>query len=215
MGTDIHAGIEYRKSPDSDWIALVFPNPYAGKWEGEPQLTPRLTLDRDYDMFAILGDVRNGFGFKPKPMSSQRGIPGDASDGVKQALSNQHSATWVTLEDILAYDWRQVIKQEGFVSAAEFERWDRLKERDPEPHEWCKGGNFKILSEKKMREYIKAQEQAGQSLDQSGHPYTKVQWQLSYAESGQQLWTKILPHMLPYGAKYGYENVRLVMDFDS
>ena len=45
--------------------------------------------------------------------------------------------------------------------------------------------------------------------------YTKVSWSQPYTETTIQMWTTILPPMLNLGRQYGYENVRLVMDFDS
>jgi hypothetical protein len=67
---------------------------------------------RDYDLFAILADVRNGYGFggfgsgeAVEPMSSGRGLPGDISPEAKtQACTGDHSATWVSLLEILNYD---------------------------------------------------------------------------------------------------------------
>jgi hypothetical protein len=45
--------------------------------------------------------------------------------------------------------------------------------------------------------------------------YCRVSWQETYSRAAIQLWTKILPQMLHLGQKFGDDNVRLVMNFDS
>ena len=60
MGCDIHPAIEYRQ--DGAWKAVLFPNKHFGKYEGEPEFTAKIDIGRDYDLFAILGNVRNGLG---------------------------------------------------------------------------------------------------------------------------------------------------------
>lgn len=185
-------------------------------------------------MFAILGDVRNGKAFAGivsgdgfDPMSSQRGIPEDVTAAVRDhALSNEHSATWVTLDEILAYDWRRTTAHYGIVSAKEFERWDRVKEWYPQPQEYSgdiMGPHIVKVDTDAMRQHVK--EVMGDRPFEGDHEaklkklnpnmYTRVSWVLTYAASGSQVWEKILPHMLPLGVAHGFENVRLVMDFDS
>ena len=45
--------------------------------------------------------------------------------------------------------------------------------------------------------------------------YTSIEWTVTYADAAKSIWTEVLPHMLLMGAKHGYGNVRMVMDFDS
>ena len=232
MGCDIHPAIEYKEN--GKWKAVLVPNPHFGKWEGEAEITASLDINRDYDLFAILGNVRNGNGFAGldtgdgfDPMSDDRGVPDDISDEAKAALSDEHSATWVTLAEILAYDWDRSTKHRGVVDAVEFASWEVMKEWRPAPQSYCGdvgGGMVRKVTNDEMRELVartlsgeRPRSAEGQKLlsDKLNHYYTKVEWEESYAESAKQLWTKILPKMLNLGRMYGFENVRLVMDFDS
>jgi hypothetical protein len=217
MGCDIRPAIEFKQ--DGKWQAILTKNKYFGKWDDAEEFTASIDVDRNYELFAILGDVRNSDGIRP--MSASRGIPEDISEEALEALSDEHSATWVTLAEILAYDWTRTATHSGWVNATEFERWDRVKEWDPEPSSYCGGGNFKRVSVEEMRELVHVatltQDRAKQAsnLEDIRHTMCRVEWELSYAQSGRQLWTKILPVMLKLGATHGHDNVRLVMDFDS
>lgn len=239
MGTDIHAGIEYQEN--GHWRALVFPNKYYGEYDDEPEHTARLNLNRDYQLFALLGDVRNSHGFagcdtgdRFDPITSNRGLPDDITSECKEtACTGDHSETWVGLQELLDFNWQQVATRRGIVDPIQFEKWDRLKSWRPQPDEWCgdvSGPQIVHISEDEMRAYVKGVvngargaewDQAIQRLKEEynfGSPMRRVAritWRLSYAECGKQLWTKILPHMLKLGKEHGYGNVRLVMNFDS
>jgi len=214
MGCDIHAAIEFRGS-DGKWAALMVPNKHFGRWDGEAEYTSRVDINRDYDLFAVLGNVRNGTGFAGCDMgdgfdsiSDRRGVPEDISDAAKEALSDEHSATWVTLAEILAFDWDRATKHRGWVSSTEFEKWDRMKEWNPAPKSYCGGGNFKKITVEEMREAVALKENLG-------HTCCQLEWEESYTASTTQMWTRILPKMLKLGCEHGFDNVRLVMDFDS
>lgn len=230
MGCDIHAAIEYLN--DGKWTALELPNKYFGKYGDEEKMTTRVDIDRDYDLFAILGNVRNGTAFAGcktgdgfDPMSDNRGTPDDASEGAIKALSNEHSPTWVTLAEILAYDWRRTSRHQGYADAKSFEEWDRMKEWNLAPPSYCgdvSGGRTEKITNAEMRifvgeiiqQYPGHRDVATKVLAESGK-YTLVEWTETYSEAGKQIWTAILPHMLALGTQYGHANVRLVMDFDS
>ena len=68
--------------------------------------------DRNYTLFAILADVRNWSSSNIDPIDRPRGLPKDVSHEVKMAREywdvNGHSASWLTLREILEYDgWEQ------------------------------------------------------------------------------------------------------------
>ncbi|HSC56455.1 MAG TPA: hypothetical protein VLC51_04600 [Nitrospira sp.] len=226
MGCDIHPAIEYKDA--NGWHAIMFPNRYyapGDKYEAE--FTARLDVNRDYNLFAVLGNVRNGYGFAGTPtgkgfvpMSDNRGVPDDISDEAKSALSGEHSATWVTLTEILAYDWDRFTTHTGTVNPATFAKWDRMREWNPVPDSWSggvSGRGVKYVSNDEMRQAIKDDPELandGGLFCKSGM-YTVIEWQNSYSDDCKQMWTKILPKMLNLGREHGYDNVRLVMDFDS
>lgn len=238
MGCDIHAAIEY-KNGDGKWHCVTGrPNKWFSEKEPESEENNRtrydLDLNRDYDMFAILGNVRNGSGFAGiktgegfLPISDCRGVPADSAPETLQALSNEHSATWVSLRELLEYDWTRGAVHYGVVDAVTFEKWDRVKEWNPQPDTWCgdvSGNGITHTDENTMRAKINdikkrhhgnwtAIDKAIQTELNGWH--CRIKWETDCADDGAQIWRKILPVMLPLGKDHGYDNVRLVMDFDS
>jgi hypothetical protein len=235
MGCDIHAAIEV--SDGNGWKAVKFPNPWYGKYKDErTKTTARLAFDRDYNAFAILADVRNGSGFAGidtgdgfQPMSVGRGLPEDITAAGKKVCSGDHSDTYVDFEEMQAYDWTQSTTHRGLVTAEVFEKWDRVKEYDPRPSQWCGdvgGSSVKIISEDDMRQRLKAFDKLLQGssrkeyvealekfLEQEANTYCKISWRETYAISAGELWTKWFPMMLALSQKH--ERVRMVMNFDS
>jgi hypothetical protein len=223
MGTDIHPAIEYRVNESSPWHAHMIPNPNAGRWAGEEEFTASIDIDRCYDLFSILGNVRNGYAFAGIPtgsgyipMSDCRGVPEDISPEAAKALSNGHSATWVTLQEILDYDWTQTTTHTGVISAAQYIEYQKYRKWKPTPRVYSggiSGGGTITVSEEVLIEKLKVKPVEDLKLY-----YVQLTWSDgtgSYAKDAIQLWTEILPIMLKYGKEYGYSNVRLVMDFDS
>jgi hypothetical protein len=73
---------------------------------------------RNYDLFAILADVRNGRGFAGSytgegfnPIADTKGVPDDMSDVLKEAYEywegDGHSHSWFTVKELTEYDWEQ------------------------------------------------------------------------------------------------------------
>jgi hypothetical protein len=131
MGTDIHGLVQQRRN---------------GVWVD----CPISAYDnRDYLVFAILANVRNGYGFagcyrhEPiKPIQNGRGLPSDLElDATGSHIRSDdmwmgdHSYGWVSLREMLEYDWKQTIKQGGVLSLAEFVAWDKKSE----PRSYCGG----------------------------------------------------------------------------
>lgn len=97
MGTDIHMYVERK---------------IAGSW----QLIESEDLGRNYALFAILADVRNGYGFggvqkhKPiEPINFPRGLPDDTSNEVREEHGvwdmDAYSCSYLTARELLAADW--------------------------------------------------------------------------------------------------------------
>lgn len=96
-------------------------------WEGESKAAQGHPIVRDgswlwdgrrYDLFAILADVRNGYGFAGiptgdgfNPISQPRGIPRDVTNEVRADYdeygSDAHSASYHSLRHLEEYDWGQ------------------------------------------------------------------------------------------------------------
>lgn len=201
MGCDIHAAIEFRRN---------------GHWEAIP-----LDLNRDYDMFAILANVRNGEGFAGcktasgfRSISDGRGLPEDISETAREAAWGDHSDTWVMLDEILQYDWTEKVTHYGVVNSIEFEEWDRMKRWVPAPKSYCDdvvGANVTKIEVEEMRQYVRRTPRE----DLSRNVYCRISWNETTAESGAQIWRKVLPLMLKLSREVGNDNVRMVMNFDS
>lgn len=135
MGCDIHIVAEVHKN---------------GVWELSDVQVPD---DRNYCTFAILADVRNGVGFAGvktggylPPISFPRGIPKDASSGVHAIWNDEvddfwlgdHSHSWLTLQELLAYPYEGDVTVCGMVSAEQAERFRATGET---PKTWCRWTN--------------------------------------------------------------------------
>lgn len=149
--------------------------------------------DRNYDVFAILGNVRNGTGFAGsvtssgfEPISDNRGIPDDISRGLRDYLVRtgydlidgkleynrddeeeddlyeemekepegywglgDHSWSWVTLDEIINYDWDRAVVKEGWVTPGQFQHF----REHGSPNGWCggvSGRNVEHISDTEM-----------------------------------------------------------------
>lgn len=129
MGTDIHIVAEVKRD---------------GKWHLSDVSVPR---DRNYDTFGILANVRNGFGFagvktgEPlTPISLPRGLPKDMSEALKEKLSpdsyflGDHSFSYITLKEMLEYDYNGLVAECGMVTHAAAEAF---RKEGKLPEEWC------------------------------------------------------------------------------
>ena len=133
MGTDIHMGME-KRGPDGVWhyCGAMRENPWYGKWRDEPRLRPVTDFfGRCYDLFAILADVRNGRGFAGvktgdgfNVIAEPKGLPGDVDLATLEALSGDHTPSWLTLGEIEAFDWEQVTFRTGLVDDVDKEHPD-------------------------------------------------------------------------------------------
>lgn len=89
MGCDIHLYVERRLA--SGWA----------------EVNREFNTDRNYTLFEMLADVRGGLGLPV--ISERRGIPSDASPGVRDIAeswsSDGHSHSHLSLRELNAYDW--------------------------------------------------------------------------------------------------------------
>ncbi len=237
MGCDIHLYAE-RKNETGQWES-------ADKWtpddcleEGE---APRLCIDykdrfysgRNYDLFSILANVRNGYGFAGVktgegfvPLAQPRGLPVDATELVKQDSDrwdcDGHSHSFCTVAELLAYDWTQVTKHCGWLTAAEYWDWNRFRRADGDgPKGYCggvSGPSVKHVTEDAMKEMLKpygANWQAEEEINKDEnlrHTYVQCEWELPYYKSATEFWGETIPRLLRLGKP---EDVRLVFWFDN
>jgi hypothetical protein len=110
MGADIHTYVEQRI--DGVWRHVDVAEPDFPGMEGDGVLGWR-----HYGMFGFLANVRN---YSHSPVIAEpRGLPDDVTEGIKETgdWQDAHSHSWLTLAELLAYDYDQVF-------------WDRRITRD-------------------------------------------------------------------------------------
>lgn len=118
MGTDIHVYIEQKTIKIdnpliTEWISVdewIY-NPYFEVKE----VRKRYWTDRNYLLFAVLANVRNLYNIQP--ISLPKGLPDDASPEVKNQSDEEngdaHTRSWLTLKELLQYDWQQTIEDDN------------------------------------------------------------------------------------------------------
>jgi hypothetical protein len=106
MGCDIHDIVQVRDEQ--------------GKWN---TVIDNFLDGRHYNLFAVIGDVRNYYDIKP--IASYRGIPWDVEWDEDSYQFGDHSQSWVTLEELLNYDWNQTVEVNCVISYSDFLKWDK------------------------------------------------------------------------------------------
>lgn len=192
MGTDIHLFCETRE-PDGPWVLtpIIWGCQYckeSGKMENHKDGKVELVecywchgtkqelgfSGRNYNLFSILADVRNGFGFAGiptgegfVPISKPRDLPEDMSDDLRRLVEHDdenifnefdkkygegwigdHSYSWITLAELLLNDWDQKTVHRGQVEPATWIEWKTSGSK--EPKQWSVGHfgkGIRVISE--------------------------------------------------------------------
>lgn len=236
MGCDIHLYVEKRVA--GKWVS-------ADKWIKSEDDPKRMRLsykdafyhDRNYDLFAILANVRNGHGFAGcktgdgfNPIAEPRGLPEDVCELVRAESDawdcDGHSHSYFTVAELMRYDWTQTVTKSGVVDAATFEKWRRMKEWVTEPENYSGGvggPSVKHVTPVEMDKLVtKAMEDAPQGQGNEGivkhlhaklHDiYTRVEWDQPYSERVSYFLSGVLPKLWRLGLP---DNVRIVFWFDN
>jgi hypothetical protein len=141
MGCDIHCYAEVKTNNNGKWkeehwakIGAIFKNEWS-KENNFPDdfyqpLTDKPIDCRNYDLFSLLANVRNGtWGEEIKPISQPRGLPHDVSYSIKE-LSEEfgedgHSHSYLYLEELENFDWKsRKIKHSAYVSKEQKEAYE-------------------------------------------------------------------------------------------
>lgn len=239
MGTDIHFYVERKNG--SGWKSCDVWEP--SEYEDDKNI---LTVpygkhfygDRNYDVFAMLANVRNGSGFAGcdtgdgfTPIALPRGLPDDLSPELRKEADAmlEHTPTWLTLKELMDYDWTQVTTKRGWVSGIEYERWTFCdRERGHGPASWSggiSGGGIEHVTEQEMQRRMEAIRKRfeGKPLpwrdqfvaavkQQLGSTYCVISWQIPYYRAASGFLGETLPRLWRLGTP---EDVRCVFWFDS
>lgn len=233
MGTDIHMFVE--RKIDGKWESINPPKPTVDKdairdlskvedlsrnWfyvKDEPKLAIEWNMYRHYDLFSILADVRNGHGVAGVktsdgfvPIAERRGLPGDMSPILQKTFEDwlEHSPTWLTLDEIISFNWDLVVVKTGVVNKEEY----KVFKETGAPTEWCggvSGGNVEHISNSLMDIYLE-----NGFPESSKDYYTSISWTKKYREIVGYFIDDIVP-FIQKCCNVPPEDIRLVMHFDS
>ena len=220
MGTDIHMIAEVRK----DGVWHTFLDDIFVKWEGTQfERQTCIPYDgRNYGLFAILADVRNGVGFagfrtgeKFNPISKPKGYPEDIAKESYGFLGDEwrhHSASYLTLKEIFDFDWTQIHRSFGVVSEKDYR--DHVMKGEL-PDLWCRDISVPDcikISEVEMVDLI----QDSYPREEGKYYYTACYFAPeTYADFAKTFLKnmKILKCFVPENGSL--DDVRIVFDFDS
>lgn len=251
MGTDIHPAVEVRRKGVWRYHRPKTECPYyyeykyeqgqriydldsdgnriRSRWDRCATRLPEFFGSRNYLKFAILGNVRNGFGFGGvktfdplPPMSDQRGYPPDISIEAMAKMSEEHSATWVTLAEMMAYDFSGDLVEEGVIDEIQFLE---CLIKDTTPTSWSGGISGRDIEVVTPEEYLALygskrdmftkEPLVPRTYDTTKRYFIQYRWTVPLNTSCPDI-PEIITYMHDLIPKGGTtEDVRLVMDFDS
>ena len=226
MGCDIHIAIQCQE-PDGQWANVPWQHVWSFKGadaavEGIP-VAPDVFRNRNYDLFGILANVRNGSGFAG--IKTGEGWPSIAPDrGWPEGFSveslgpdprypqggnrdlGDHSFTWVSLDELKAFDWDGTGTWiYGVVPADEYER---LSVAGGRPRSYCGG-----ISGPGIRTYEPDDYKLAKSVGQlPPRPHVRMVWPETAREATGDWPGRVFPWLDELAAG---RPLRLVMGFDS
>lgn len=195
----------------SRWVALdnddggIFrntwhdPNSKQEYFRNLPKMTSVPFDDRNYMLFALLADVRNGRGFAGvythdpiEPLSEPRGVPRDASFGWLETVDSwdvdMHSHSYFTLEELIAFrdagKLGQHVRRGGAITGLEYER---IQREGGKPESWCgsvSGGGIITITPDEYDAGVRAPTYSPEHIAE-----TRAAWETGAAKGG---WTEAL-----------------------
>lgn len=206
MGCDIHYTFQ-RKNENNQWVNIV-----EGQEYGKDHY-----IHRNYLVFSILANVRNGYGFADTPtyvpvvpISEPRGMPvdmdydvdyefADDEEDVDRKWYGDHSHSYVTSDEILDYfKTKRVLSRCGVIPLTVYYEWDGVSQ----PDSWCgsiSGPNVLTFDSQGISNCVVP----------DYYTHIKIEWKIDLEEAV----CHFVESIKQLHAKYGV--VRLVFGFDS
>jgi hypothetical protein len=187
MGCDIHSSAEVREAGVWRKIDRIWPCEY-----GDDGLTAEPYSIRNYSVFAILADVRNG-NESITPIAKPRGWPEDVTAETNQQHwhwleADGHSFSWHSLRHLLEYPlWHATFTEEGIISGPAYEA---LK-RGEVPEQWWESHWFDgtLVDEDRMVRELSL----GNDVTEL---YVETKWDIPYREVTKEFVTETIPRLL-------------------
>lgn len=246
MGTDIHCCIE-RRNATGAWEVVELPPELRSPWYVEQSgkspddgwyathMRYQPYDGRNYDLFAVLADVRNGSGFagcvtgeRITPISEPRGFPEDLSPTVRawaedrDDLSDEerdamlwmgdHSFSWVTLAELLAYPWDSPHVKVGVIPLDKFAKRVAASD-DSQPSDWCgwiSGQKIVVFQDAEARAQLAS---GGIVAPEGAEVHVQTSWTQPLATHSGDFVTRVVAGMKTLHPDPNC--VRLVFGFDS
>jgi hypothetical protein len=222
MGCDIHIMVE---SLEASWRATA----KLVKDDDWLSVEDEIYDGRNYKLFSILANVRNGYGFAGcdtgdtlVPISMPKGVPDDGSSEYKMLVEqwgcDGHSHSYLTLQELLNYDWTQTATLRGWVDMKEYLRF----KLDKKPESWSggiSGGSIKHLTNQEMENEIlkigKLDWSTYHKLPSQlmSNNYTQVEWKIPYYDAAGTFFGTVIPKLLRFNKDYN--KTRIVFFFDN
>ncbi len=222
MGCDIHMRAEVLTETGWKMVSDTFTNDYYDSKRPIDTYNKPKTYEpyggRNYDLFAMLADVRNGRGFAGvktsegfNPISDPKGVPLDASAEVLDFMDSYgcdgHSHSYLTLSELLAYDFDQITVKRGVIELA---KYAELRKTNKSPESWSggiSGPNIVTIDEDVADEILDNGQDVG-----SNRFYVSYHWVIKYKESVSDFIETTIPELQKLGEP---DNVRIVFFFDN
>ncbi len=226
MGCDIHLYVEHKV--EGEWKS-------ADKWTPDDDAESgrrvwvayddRYFHDRNYSLFAVLAGVRNYA--ELNTIAEPRGLPCDATTEVRTQAdydgSDGHTHSYFTVAELMAFDWTQTVKEDGWVDALTFWKWTRYGEKEGDAPAGSRVeaplGPGKNVTRALLRQLL---EELTKGLtyqdsikfaekDLSGF-HCHVEWEVAYFKIASVFLSQVMPRLWRLGTP---EDVRIVFWFDN
>jgi hypothetical protein len=177
---------------------------------------------RNYNLFAILADVRNGRGFAGvktgegyNPISMPKGVPDDASDTYQNQVEDWngdgHSHSYFTLKELKVYDWDQTTVSYGVVSERYYKE---IKETGESPTSYSggiSGKNIEVVNEEVMDGILSGTIERFEGIEY----YVRMRWGVTYKEEAGLFYTDSIKALEELSESENQDDVRIVFFFDN
>lgn len=243
MGCDIHLFVEV-KDEDGVWQSAdtwveeaeededAEGNVVAKGTRKEVDYKASFYHGRNYNLFAILANVRNGVGFAGCDLGNgfnyiaePRGLPDDATENVVACSErwgvDGHSHSYFTVQELLNFDWTQTSILRGWVDAETFRDWNSYgREYGEGPKSYCGmvgGGGVKHVTVAEMEKLVAKLPRRPEKLTPEqqkdiARTYCQAEWTQHYYEVASEFWSRVIPRLLHLGTP---DRVRIVFWFDN
>ena len=214
------------------------------EWYKDEYLFANVYHGRNYDLFSILADVRNGYGFAGIPTGSRiipvleslyqeppcRGLPSSVSPLVKRKSDDWngdgHSHNWLTLEELKRYPWKGHFKTHlAYVDPVGFREWSNGG-FEFSGYGDVTGENVHKVENDEMQNVIDMLDKGELTIDEDGkwHPLingniyiTRVTWQEDMESCAGYFCKETIPLLESFLDKknIGASELRIVFWFDN